>query len=185
MFSTTGLFGQVPCPHLDHCLLPNCMFSHKAVVNLAPAPASVRPPASSSFVAERESKRRRIGDKSTDGVNNNTRSVSYIWFLRQIPTSLAHLCTRLLVYLDFPPIRGAVDMLTGWRALLDAAKSLNSSSNASLRCSRSIFSVSLSRISWARATAVHCSPWIQRIKTFLDFTRLSPLGKDLLVSELQ
>ena len=42
MFSTVGLFNQVPCPEQPHCSLPNCIFSHHNQTNKQ-SPKDLRP----------------------------------------------------------------------------------------------------------------------------------------------
>jgi hypothetical protein len=72
MFTSTGLFGEIPCPKFDQCQLINCVFSHDRVQSSAPdTPLSTllpqappQPPLKVREDDEPARKRRRLG--STD-----------------------------------------------------------------------------------------------------------------------
>jgi RNA exonuclease 1 len=72
MFTTKGLFSEVPCPHQQNCLLPRCIFLHpKEEANATNAGASTQGEADVATNYDEARKRRKLADE-----NGNPRSLA-------------------------------------------------------------------------------------------------------------
>ena len=59
MFSSRGLFSNIPCPHLRECHIPHCIFSHDATIVTSTSPSYIKTETSTADINGQNGQRKR------------------------------------------------------------------------------------------------------------------------------
>lgn len=110
MFSTKGLFAQIPCPHLQECHLPQCIFSHSTSDAVTPSVVSLAETTSNDNqeVIGRYKRRKLDGAAGTEDAvveSSKTSTSQKLYSVKPTPTPTSKSLAALQRPISPPPIK--------------------------------------------------------------------------------